>query len=72
MAIKRNPAEGQIVAIKHLDNSDGERDIYTVFGTYKDGEWRDTDMQLLLEYDGDEILMWWSLDKESGFNPLIN
>lgn len=65
----RLPKEGEIVAVNHRDNSDGEGDIDYQLAYVKDGIWCEYhDGRPLIEYVGDAIIEWWPLVHGAGIN----
>lgn len=64
------PAVGEVVAIRYLDNSTGDGDIYNCLAFVAgDGKWVCDESRVeLLEYQGDEILEWWPLTPGTGNN----
>ncbi len=66
-----NPKKGETVAIRGVDNWDGEREIYHTLACINDeGDWcSDESGGKLLVYEGDAILEWWPLVQGTGNKP---
>lgn len=62
------PNPNNTVAVRAINNWDGEHDVYLTLAYIDDGEiWRNHESASpLIEYQGDQVLEWWGLTPTTG------